>query len=92
MEISFDPAKSERNRIDRGLPFELASQFEFATARINTVFRNGEHRKFAVGYLNDRLHILCYKEVEGGRRIISFRKANKREAQAYGFELCRQPD
>ena len=34
MEISFDPAKSERNVTDRGLPFTLVEQMEWPGAVI----------------------------------------------------------
>ena len=32
MQISFDPAKSERNAAERELPFELAAEFDFEGA------------------------------------------------------------
>jgi len=32
--LSFDPEKSERNSAERGLPFELAAEFDFETALI----------------------------------------------------------
>ena len=34
MEISFDPAKSQRNVTDRGLPFTLVEQFDWSGAII----------------------------------------------------------
>ncbi len=34
MEISFDPAKSERNETDRGLPFTLVELMEWSSAVI----------------------------------------------------------
>ncbi|MBV8849501.1 MAG: BrnT family toxin [Methylobacteriaceae bacterium] len=49
--ITFDPAKSERNRALRGLPFDLANEFEFETAVINedTRFKYPEVRYLATG-------------------------------------------
>ncbi len=47
----------------------------------------GETRYIAVGYLAGRLHVLCFTRVEHGIRVISFRKANMREAQRYGKTL-----
>jgi uncharacterized DUF497 family protein len=32
--IEFDPAKSQRNRRERGLPFERAADFDFSIASI----------------------------------------------------------
>jgi uncharacterized DUF497 family protein len=74
---------------ERGLSFQRAMDFDFASARMNTIFRNGEARTVAIGYLADRLHVLCFKETESGLRVISFRKANAREAKLYGFRLRR---
>jgi hypothetical protein len=34
-------------------------------------------------FLDNRLHVICYALIEGGIRVISFRKANKREQKAY---------
>ncbi len=89
MEITFDPRKSERNARERGLPFERAHDFEFETAIAEPTLRNRELRVVAFGYLEDRLHVLCFKDVEGGIRVISLRKANKREAIRHGFALRR---
>lgn len=41
-------------------------------------------RYIAVGNLDGRLHVLCYTLIRGGIRVISFRKANRREAYSYG--------
>ena len=86
MEIEFDPAKSERNRLERNLPFELAENFDWAGASYSEDVRKSypEKRFVAVGYLEYRLHVLCFTPVPGGVRIISFRKANDREVTRYG--------
>lgn len=84
MGITYDPAKNERNVRERGLSFERAADFDFSTAMFNTEVRNGEVRRVAVGYLDKRLHLLCYVPKADGIRIISFRKTNKREAKLYG--------
>jgi uncharacterized DUF497 family protein len=89
VKLTFDPAKNERNIRERGLSFTRAAEFDFATALAIPTFRNGEHRMERIGYLDDRLHVLCSKVTEEGLRIISFRKANSREAKRYGFELRR---
>ena len=84
MAITYDPAKNERNIRERGLSFERAAEFDFATALFNTEVRKGETRRVAVGYLDKRLHVLCYIPYPDGVRVISFRKANTREAKRYG--------
>ena len=86
MDISFDPAKNEKNIRERGLSFEQVAQFDFQTALflIDNRQNYGETRYIAVGYLEKRLHILCFTEALTGIRIISFRKANLREVKKYG--------
>jgi uncharacterized DUF497 family protein len=84
MAITYDPAKNERNIRERELPFDRAADFDFATAVFNTEIRKGEIRRVAVGYLDKRLHLLCYIPMPDGIRVISFRNTNKKEAQRYG--------
>jgi uncharacterized DUF497 family protein len=82
--ITYDLVKNDRNIRERGLSFERAADFDFSTALIADYFRNDELRRIAVGYLDKRLHLLCYKPERNGIRVISFRKTNKREARIYG--------
>ena len=84
MAIAYDPAKNARNIRERGLPFDRAAEFDFSTATFDTEIRNGEMRRIAVGYLDKRLHLLCYIPKPDGIRVISFRKTNKRESRRYG--------
>lgn len=86
MKIAFDPAKNTKNLAERGLSFERAVDFDFETATFEIDDRReyGEIRRIAAGYLDGRLHILCFVFIPGGIRVISFRKANTREARKYG--------
>lgn len=86
MIIEFDPAKNARNLAERGLAFGRVADFDFGTATFLIDDRRdyGELRRIAVGYLEHRLHILCFVETDIGIRVISFRKANLREARKYG--------
>jgi uncharacterized DUF497 family protein len=84
MAITYDPAKNERNIRERGLSFERAADFDFVTAVYHTEVRKAETRRIAVGYLDKRLHLLCYIPQPDGIRVISFRKVNKQEAKRYG--------
>ncbi len=84
MEITFDPAKNERNLRERSLGFAEAADFDFASADYEQEERNGEQRSVAIGYLRGRLHVLCFIPKHGGIRVISFRKANDREARKHG--------
>ena len=86
MQVSFDPAKSERNAAERGLPFDMAAGFDFETALIWQDVRRdyGESRYVAIGWIGERLHVLCFTEIDDGIRVISLRKANDKEAGRYG--------
>jgi uncharacterized DUF497 family protein len=46
-----------------------------------------EARFIALGYLENRLHALIFSLVPDGVRVISFRKANRREGEKHGFQL-----
>lgn len=85
MKIEFDPAKSERNARERGLPFDLVEQFDWTTvqAEDDNRFAYPERRVVATGFVGKRLHVVCFTPIDGGVRIISFRKANKREIRKY---------
>jgi uncharacterized DUF497 family protein len=85
MRISFDPNKSSKNAIERGLPFDVVSEFDFSSALFTKDERRAyaETRYVALGLLHGRLHVLCFTETGDGIRVISFRKANDREVRAY---------
>lgn len=85
--IVFDPAKSEANARSRGLPFSLVQdEFDWSTAQVIEDVRRayGEPRYRAFGYIGDRLHVVAFTPREGALRIISLRKANRREERRYG--------
>jgi uncharacterized DUF497 family protein len=86
VEVSYDPAKNRRNIRERGLSFDRSVEFDFETAAYFTDTRRdyGEVRQIAVGYLDRRLHVLCFITTASGIRVISFRKANEREVKRYG--------
>lgn len=88
MHIEFDATKNETNIRDRDLSFERAANFDFKSAvfRQDTRRDYGEIRIRALGYLDDRLHALVFTETAKGIRVISFRKANKREVKTYEQE------
>ena len=89
MQVTYDQAKNERNITDRQLPFGLASRFDFETAKLwqDTRREYPEDRWVAIGYLDNRLHVLMFSPTQREIRIISFRKANPREGKYHGFAL-----
>lgn len=85
MRIDFDPDKNAKNIMERSLSFERAAEFDFETAQFTIDNRRdyGETRYRALGFIDHRLHALVFVEIVGGIRVISFRKANKREVKRY---------
>lgn len=86
MKIEFDEAKNERNILERGLPFGMVAEFEWDTALVieDDRMNYGEKRYRAIGYIGVRLHVIAFTPRKGGIRVISLRKANKREEKGYG--------
>jgi uncharacterized DUF497 family protein len=85
MDITYDDNKNDRNIAERDLDFNRAVDFDFESAITKVDDRNeyGETRILSLGYLDNRLHVLCYVNTDTGFRIISFRKANQREVKYY---------
>ena len=81
MKIEYDSYKNDTNIRDRSLSFERAADFDFDSAIVKQDARKtySEVRYVAVGFLEVRLHVLCFTPIDGGIRVISFRKANPRE-------------
>jgi hypothetical protein len=85
MELEFDPVKHDWNLKHRALGFDRVVEFEFETAVFSVDSRRdyGETRWRALVFLDGRLHALVFVEIAHGIRVISFRKANKREVARY---------
>ena len=89
MIVEYDEAKNLTNIRERELSFERVYDFDFSTAIYLVDDRRdyGEIRRIAVGYLYGRLHVLCFIANDEALRVVSFRKANLREANKYGKPL-----
>jgi uncharacterized DUF497 family protein len=83
--ISFDAAKSEKNVLVRGIPFERATEFAWNGALVIEDLREdyGERRFQALGLIGDRLHMMVFTPRANKAHVISLRKANKREVKRY---------
>lgn len=92
MEISYDPKKRAKTLAERGLDFDDAVHV-FAGPTIDLLDDRkdyGEVRWVTYGLLGERMVALVWTpRGEGGRHIISMRKANEREKKAYQEELDR---
>lgn len=85
MAYEWDEAKRLANLKKHGVDFADALEFAWETAdvTIDDRFDYGEERLVAFGYYRGRVHVIVYTERDGTKRIISFRKATRREAQPY---------
>ncbi len=88
MKLIFDQAKDEANIRQRGISFKLAARFEFNTALIwkDTRTEYGEERYCSIGHIGERLYVLVFTPRDDAMRVISLRKANKREVKRYEQE------
>lgn len=82
-DISFDPLKSLRNETERGLPFSLVLDLEWASALIKEDTRKdyGERRFQVLGLIHGRLHAVVFTPRHNKVHVISLRKANNREVK-----------
>ena len=85
MQISYDPAKNDRNIKERGLSFERVRDFDFVQAQFDIDDRKdyGETRQIALGLLDGRVHLLIFTMRNDVIRVISFRKAHFKEVKEY---------
>lgn len=85
VEITFDLQKNERNLRERGLSFGMVVDFDFATAiySLDTRKDYGETRTRAIGYIGDTLYATVFTMRGSVLRVISLRKASRRERQRY---------
>lgn len=78
-------AKAESNFKDHGVEFEEVKGFDWDTCIWNLDTREDydEDRCWAIGYIGNNLHYLAYTERGTRTRVISLRRATKREIQLY---------
>lgn len=81
-----DPEKDRRNIAQRGLSLDLAGKLDWTSALIWEDRRKdyGEPRYCVLGLIEGRLHSVVFTPRDGQPRVISLRKANRREVKRYG--------
>jgi uncharacterized DUF497 family protein len=81
----WDEAKRVGNLAKHRIDFNAAPGFDWSLAiiRPDERFSHGEDRFIAHGPIDGRLYVLVYTLRDDCIRIISFRKANRREQAAY---------
>lgn len=91
--IEYDDTKNRINIAKHGLSFNAVEYFEWNSAIIVEDNRAdyGEKRYRALGMINDRLHGIAFVIRRKKIRVISLRKANKREEKQYEETRQKQP-
>jgi hypothetical protein len=85
MKYEWDENKRVANLAKHDVDFIDAEHFDWSSA-IETVddrLNYSEERWVALGFIGNRLHVLTYTVRAGNIRLISLRKANKRERECY---------
>jgi uncharacterized protein len=85
MELAFDPAKNEVNRSKHGLPLDAFTLLDFKLAYFIEDRRHfyGEQRWRVLAPMAGRLCVAVFTIRGEVYRVISLRKANKRERRIY---------
>ncbi len=90
MKYEWDEAKNRKNLAKHGLSFEDAEQV-FSGPCVtfeDDRFAYGEERLITLGWLGGRLVVIAPAPRDGGTRIISMRKGNRREQKIYQERLA----
>jgi len=85
MKLEYDSNKNQRNIEERNVSFESVKYFDWHNAIVWSDNRQdyGETRYCALGYIENRIYHLVFTFRNDVVRIISLRKANKREVNRY---------
>jgi uncharacterized protein len=85
VKIDFDDAKDAANREKHGISLRRAADIDWRDLKaVHDARRNyGENRYIAAAPINGRLHIVVFTIRTNALRIISLRRANRREIRFY---------
>lgn len=85
MRIEFDPAKDAANRAKHGVSLALAAELDWDAALVwvDDRFEYGELRMIALAPKTATLYYVAFVERGEARRLISLRRANRREVKHY---------
>jgi len=86
--VEFDPEKSSKNVRERGIGFERFAHMDFDTAiSIQDTSKDyGELRLRVLGLIDGQLHAAVITPRGEKIRVISLRRASKRERRTYAKE------
>jgi len=85
MFIEFDPVKDLANQTKHGVPLSLAGELDWEAALVwvDDRFEYGETRMIALAPKTEILYYVAFVDRGNVRRVISLRRANRREVKHY---------
>ena len=85
MRIEFDPAKDSVNRANHGVSLALARELDWDAALVwvDNRFAYDEVRMIALAPETGTLYYVAFVERREARRIVSLRRATRREVKRY---------
>ena len=85
MLIEFDPIKDASNQAKHGLSLAMADELDWESALVwvDDRFEYNELRMIALAPQTETLYCVAFADREPARRIISLRRANRREVKHY---------
>lgn len=85
MRIEFDPAKDAANKAKHGVSLALANELDWEAALVwvDDRFEYDELRMIALAPKTEILYYVAFLERGEVRRVISLRRANRREVKYY---------
>ena len=85
MRIEFDPTKDAGNQAKHGVPLAWAGELDWEAALVwvDERFEYGESRMIALAPKTETLYCVAFVDRGEVRRVISLRRANRREVKHY---------
>lgn len=85
MQIEFDPTKDAANKAKHGVSLALAGELDWDAALVwvDDRFEYDELRMIALAPKTEILYYVAFLELGEVRRVISLRRANRREVKHY---------
>lgn len=85
MRVEFDPAKDAANQAKHGVSLAMAGDLDWEAALVwfDERFEYGESRMIALAPQTEILYCVAFVDRGEVRRVISLRRANRREVKHY---------
>lgn len=85
MRIEFDPAKDAANKRKHGVSLSMAGELDWEAALVwvDDRFKYNEMRMIALAPKTATLYYVAFVDRGEMRRVISLRRANRREVKSY---------